>query len=82
MSEQAVSRWIRGYESSGDELCVEERLPTSWTLEALAKLVRAGPADAKLYHVYPLDQGQLAALAKTLESDLPGDCAYYLEADP
>jgi hypothetical protein len=55
MSEQAVSRWIRGYERSGDELCVEERLPTSWTLEALAK---------------------------TLESDLPGDCAYYLEADP
>lgn len=82
MSEQAVIRWIRGYERGADELCVEERLPASWTLEALQKLVPARPGDAVLHEVYPLDEKQLAAVAKTLAEPLPEDCAYYLETDP
>lgn len=81
MTTYRVSRWVRGYEKTGDALVVEFRLPESCTLGSLQKLFGISEENP-MYDCYPIDD----AVARILEPSLgvslsTGDYDLFLEAD-
>jgi len=75
-----VSRWLRGFNASG-ELVAEYRLPDSWTPERLRELFGVVGEDPMFdsYAVGTLHAGVLGgAIGKDLASS---DLEFFLEAD-
>ena len=80
MNTTAVSRWLRGFDASG-ELKAEYRVPDSWTVERLRTLFEIAEDDP-MFDSYPVGLAQAVALGDGIGRDL-ASCGleFFLEAD-
>jgi hypothetical protein len=80
MSLVNVSRWVRGFDPSG-ELKVEYRLPESWTLDRLRRLFNV-VEENPMFDSFPVGPLQATELGGDLGKDLTGsELHFFLEAD-
>jgi len=80
MKNVTVSRWLRGFDASG-ELKAEYRLPESWTTDRLRKLFEA-TEDDPMFDSYPVSQLQAEVLGEDIGQELASrQLEFFLEAD-
>jgi hypothetical protein len=80
MSSTPVSRWLRGFDASG-ELRAEFPVPSSWTLGRLRELFNVSDEDP-MFDSFPVGPSQAREFGDDLGTDFTSsELEFFLEAD-